>query len=337
MQKGWPGWMSSALGWRGKFLLVALLLLTICLLRPVVVLPGRAADWFVVVDITQSMNVRDYDLGGRNISRLEYAKVAIREGVRSLPCGSRVALGLFTERNALAITRPLEVCRHYAALDQIVARMDWRMAWAADSFITHGLYGAIEQTSALGADVRLMFITDGNQAPPADPRYMPAFSGKPGVVRGVILGSGKPALSPIPKLDERNDISAYWTPEETQRYGNFGMAQTLSVLAMEQGQHDRNAGHGPGNAALTSAHLSGLDETALRRLSDTTGLGYVRLNNIHAMRRIMLGNEMATWRFASTDLRPFLGGVVLLLVLTFFTPQALLAWLQNRILIWRKT
>jgi len=32
------------------------------------------------------------------------------------------------------------------------------------------------------------------------------------------------------------------------------------VLAMEQGQHDRNAGHGPGTDLLGNAHLSALDE-----------------------------------------------------------------------------
>lgn len=318
--------LRTGLGWRGNGLLAALLLLSVCLLRPAATVPGRVADWFVVVDITQSMNVRDYTLNGKNVSRLEYAKASIREGLRGLPCGSRVALGLFTERDTLSVTRPLEICRHYSALEQIVSRMDWRMAWAADSFISHGLYSAIEQTAKLGSDVRLLFITDGNQAPPANPKYMPMFTGKPGQVQGIILGSGKTTLSPIPKLDDRNEIGGYWTQEEALRFGNFGMAETLSVLAMEQGQHDRNAGHGPGNALLSTAHLSGLDEANLRRLSGITGLDYTRLHAVDAMTPLLLGRGMGRWRLAHTDLRPWLAVPVMIFLLVFFLPPTWLFW-----------
>lgn len=314
--------MPSGLDGRGYMLLAAMLMLTICLLRPQAVLPARVADWFIVLDITQSMNVRDYKVQGKQTSRLESAKLGIREGIRSLPCGSRVALGLFTERATLSITRPLEVCRHYSALEQIVSSMDWRNAWAADSFITHGLYGAIGQTARLGENVGLLFITDGHQAPPANPRYMPAFDGKPGAVKGVIMGSGKTTMSPIPKLDDRNEISEYWTSEEVMRYGNFGMAETLSVLAMEQGQHDRNAGHGPGNDLLSTAHLSRLEEGNLQRLSGLTGLQYARMDNLHAIGKAMLDRTMGVWRPALTDLRPWLAFPALLLTLLFFLPPA---------------
>lgn len=326
--------LAATHGRRG--LSLAFMLLTICLFAPHAILPTRVADWFIVVDITQSMNVRDYRLDGKNVSRLEYAKKAIRESLRDLPCGSRISLGLFTERDTLPITRPLEVCSHYSALDQIVARMDWRMAWAADSFITHGLYSAIEQSARQGGETRLMFITDGNQAPPADPRYMPTFSGKPGAVRGAILGSGKPALSAIPKLDAHDEIGGYWKQEEAQQYGNFGMAETLSVLAMEQGQHDRNAGHGPGNALLSSAHLSRLDEANLQRLSAITGLRYAHLGNQDGMKKAMLDHDMVFWRAARTDLRPFLGLPAMLLVLAFFLPQAVVMRLRSYLSNWRK-
>lgn len=312
--------LRDGLDWRGNGLLAVLLLLTVCLLRPAAAVPGRVADWFVVVDITQSMNVRDYTLNGKNVSRLEYAKSSIREGLRGLPCGSRVALGLFTERDTLSVTRPLEICRHYSALEQIVSRMDWRMAWAADSFISHGLYSAIEQTAKLGSDVRLLFITDGNQAPPANPKYMPMFSGKPGEVQGIILGSGKTALSPIPKLDDRNEIGGYWTQEEALRFGNFGMAETLSVLAMEQGQHDRNAGHGPGNARLSSAHLSGLDEANLHRLSSMSGLQYSRMITATDLPDALIASDMGTWRPTMTDLRPWVALPAMLLVILNFVP-----------------
>ncbi|BCM24514.1 hypothetical protein ZMTM_07730 [Methyloradius palustris] len=308
----------------------ALLLLAICLASPHATLPRRVYDWFIVLDITQSMNVRDYTdehNSGRNISRLELAKQAIRQSLRNLPCGSQVALGLFTERETLNIVRPLEVCTHFSALDQTVSRMDWRMAWAADSFIAHGIYSAIEQAPKLGKHMHIAFITDGNQAPPVNEKYMPAFVGKPGNVQGTIFGAGKTELSPIPKLDEHDNITGYWDQEEVMQFGTFGMAEVLSVLAMEGHQASRNEGHSPGAALLENAHLSGVDESNLQRLSKTTGLEYSKLDSSHQLAQQLTASRMATWRTADTDLRPWLAVPALILLIAFFIP----AWVFKSI------
>lgn len=308
---------------RGHLILFAVLLLTLCLFRPQVQLPNRVYDWLLVLDITQSMNVRDYHLDDKGMSRLEYAKLAMRNSLRALPCGSRVALGLFTERNTLNIVRPVEVCTHFSSLDQTIAKLDWRMAWAADSFIAHGVYSAIEQAQKLGKQTRVMLITDGHQAPPANPKYMPAFAGKAGAVKGYLVGSGQPNPSAIPKLDDRGEIAGYWDAEEVLRYGSFGMAETLSVLAMEQGQHDRNSGHGAAPSILNNAHLSGLDASALKKIAQQTGLGYFKLEQMAQMEALLTDTTMATRRWANTDLRPWLAIPALVLlclyVLTAFT------------------
>lgn len=292
--------------WRKLSLLLMTGLLTLALFKPHFMLPNRVYDWYFVVDITQSMNVPDYQVAGKSVSRLQVAKQSIRKTLSALPCGSQVALGMFTERNVVNVVEPVEVCSHFAALDQTVASMDWRMAWAADSFIAHGLYNALEQTPQLGKQMRLMFFTDGQQAPPANQRYMPTYAGKPGDVQGFLVGMGKPTPSKIPKLDEKNAVSGYWEQEEVQRFGNFGMAETLSVLAMEQGQHDRNAGHGPGNTLLENAHLSALDAQNLQRLAETTGLHFVRLDDTAQSSDWATGLGMTAWRWADTDLRPWL-------------------------------
>jgi len=317
---------------RGSLLAIALLLLAICLASPHATLPRRVFDWFIVLDITQSMNVRDYmdeHNNSRSISRLELAKQSIRESLRNLPCGSQVALGLFTERETLNIVRPLEVCAHFSALDQTVSRMDWRMAWAADSFIPHGLYSAIEQAPKLDKDMHVAFISDGNQAPPVNVKYMPTFPSKPGNVKGYVFGAGKAALSPIPKLDEHDNITGYWDQEEVMQFGTFGMAEVLSVLAMEGHQASRNAGHSPGAALLENAHLSGLDETNLQRLSKTTGLEYHRLDNTQQLARKLTASRMATWRTADTDLRPWLAVPALILLIAFFIPVSVFKSIQH--------
>ena len=232
----------NKLDWRGRLLLLAIILLTICLFKPHANLPKRVFDWFIVLDITQSMNVRDMAEHNKAMSRLAYSKRAIRASLKSLPCGSHVAIGLFTERDTTTVTHPMEVCAHFAALDETVAHIDWRMAWAADSFIINGLFSAIEQTPKLDKGMRIAFISDGHQAPPINPDYAPKFGGKVGEVNGSIFGVGGETPARIPKIDADDNISAYWELDEVMRYATFGVSKkTQSALDMENEQHGRNS------------------------------------------------------------------------------------------------
>ena len=89
---------------------------------------------------------------------------ALRRMVADLPCGSRVALALFTERRPFLLFTPVEVCADFAPLDGALAAIDWRMAWEGDSRVAAGLYRAVEMAAGLGTD--LLFVTDGQETPP---------------------------------------------------------------------------------------------------------------------------------------------------------------------------
>jgi mxaL protein len=309
----------------GWLLIMAAIILLGCLLKPHMQLPKPVYHWMIVLDITQSMNVRDYKVDANSVSRLVYAKQGIRAALRRLPCGSKVALGLFTERNAINIVRPLEVCSHFGALDETVAGLDWRMAWAADSFISHGLFDAIAQTKKIDPNMRLLFITDGQQAPPGNPDYMPSFEGKRGAVSGVVLGAGNVDKSPIPKLDEQDNIIGYWELEDVQRYATFGMAHVQSALEMEhqqiENQHGRNAPFGTNPEAIANANLSGLDEVNLQNLAKSTGLEYQALTTAHDISDTMNAKNMLIWQKADTDLRPLLGFFAVLMLTLYFVPN----------------
>ncbi|MDO9203946.1 vWA domain-containing protein [Methylotenera sp.] len=319
----------SKFDWRGRLLFLAIILLATCLFKPQANLPKRVFDWFIVLDITQSMNVRDMAEQDKAMSRLAYSKRAIRASLKSLPCGSRVAIGLFTERHTTTVTHPMEVCAHFGALDETVAHIDWRMAWAADSFIINGLFSAIMQTpklnSKLDKDMRLAFITDGHQAPPINPDYAPKFEGKVGEVKGSIFGVGDTTPARIPKVDADDNISAYWELEEVMRYATFGVnKKTQSALDMENEQHGRNSPHGKTPAESTNAHLSALDENNLKALAKVTGLGYWRLGDVSTMADVLTSHKLATWRKSNTDLRAWFAIPAMLLVLLFFVPDHLL-------------
>lgn len=309
---------------RSWIILSALFLLLICLFKPQAKLPTRVYDWFIVLDITQSMNVRDVDQLDNNLSRLSFAKLSIRQSLRALPCGSTVSLGLFTERNTSAIMAPLEVCKHFSAIDEIAARIDWRMAWAADSFIAHGVFDAISQLEKSKKKINLAFITDGNQAPPGNPNYMPEFSSKPSVVNGTLFGIGGLTRSRIPKLDDKDNIIGYWELEDVQRYATFGMAKVQSALDMErhrdEGTHGRNAPHGKSPVEIAQANLSAVDEDNLKNLAKSTGLDYTHFISSDQLSKVMMSNKTATWRTAKTDLRPLFAFPAMLLILAFFLP-----------------
>lgn len=327
-----PRSLLTGLDGRCRALLVAVLLLATCLVEPRMTLPRQVFDWYLVLDITQSMNVRDYDVDGAGISRLQHAKQALREALRALPCGSRVALGLFTERDALNIMRPLEVCAHFSSLDRAIAKIDWRMAWAADSFIAHGLFSALAQSAQLGPDTRVAFISDGNQAPPANVGYLPQFEGEPGAVRGLVFGAGGSEPAQIPRLDEHDNIVDYWAPEEVMRYASFGMPE----LAPSEQVHGRNAPHGRNPAEIANAHLSAVDEDNLRKLAGETGLEYAHLGTPRQFARALTASDLSTWRMAPADLRPWLALPAMLLILASFLPPPFFRFIRHHLFLKRK-
>lgn len=331
-------WQSLDL--RGRILLFSILLLMVCLFEPEAKLPSRVYDWFFVVDITQSMNVRDVVAAGNSISRLELSKLAIRRVLRSLPCGSQVSLGLFTERSTANIVHPLEVCAHFGALDETIAKIDWRMAWAADSYVAHGIYSAVDQAAKLGPDMRMAFFTDGHQAPEISARYAPVFEGEPGKVKGFVFGVGGTSASQIPMLDHHDNVTGYWGADDVQRYASFGLSETQSVLDMEQqqtkGYHGRNAPHGSAPEELTGAHLSALNESNLQKIAKETGLEYYGIADGAKPASLITSRDMSVWRSAVSDLRPWLALPALWLIFIFYIPTFIHAFIQQHIFIRKK-
>lgn len=253
-------------------LVMALTLTLLALVAPLAPIKRRSFDSLVVVDITGSMNTRDYNVAGRPVSRLEFVKAALRDFVAGLPCASRLALGVFSERRSFLLFEPIEVCANYAPLAGAIEALDWRMAWEGDSRVAAGLFRAIEMARELKTD--LVFLTDGQEAPPLPFSGPPPFVGRAGEVRGLIVGVGGYELSPIPKFDDNGREIGFYGVEDVPHDNRFGLPPPGSEL--REGYNARNAPFGAA-VAVGVEHLSSVREAYLQSLGEKTGLSYAHL------------------------------------------------------------
>ncbi|MBS7538860.1 vWA domain-containing protein [Ancylobacter lacus] len=298
--------LSRRIGLDRRFglLLAALAATCAALLAPRIERPRSARDLLLVVDITGSMNVRDYTVDGRPTSRLEVAKRALRDLLAALPCSSRVGLAVFTERRSFLLFEPAEVCGNFAPLDAELAALDWRMAWEGDSYIARGAQSGWELAQAVRAD--LVFLTDGHEAPPAPAAGLPPFERSGPPVHGLLVGVGGPEPAPIPKFDEDGRETGFYAEADVPQENRSGPPP--ADAESRPGYNPRNAPWGA-EAASGTEHLSALREEHLRALAAQLGLGYARLES---------PDNLAGAVLAATEPRP-----VRALVETYPLPAAL--------------
>jgi mxaL protein len=291
--------------------LVLLALATLSLIAtfvaPKITTRRSSFDFLAVVDITGSMNVRDYAASGLPVSRLDAVKAALRTLLAELPCPSRVALGVFSERRTFLLFEPIDVCADFAPLDASVAALDWRMAWEGDSRISAGFFRAIDMARELKID--LLFFTDGQEAPPLPARGAPIFEGRAGEVRGLVVGVGGYELSPIPKFDDRGREVGFLSVDDVPHESRFGLPP--EGAQRREGYNARNAPFGA-TAAIGVEHLSSVKEDYLRSLAEKTGLSYVHLEDGKRLWTEYAAVASVRPRDAAFDLRPFFGAAAAL-------------------------
>lgn len=296
------------------WLLVAALLLVIAgLVLPRVKFTRAAYDALAIIDITSSMNVRDLTLGGKPASRLDVVKDRLRDMVASLPCESKLGLGIFSERRVFVLFEPVEVCANFSSIDASITGLDWRMAWEGDSYVTKGVHDGVAVAKGLGAD--LLFFTDGHEAPPLPWSGMPAFDGKPGEVKGLIVGVGGKTLSPIPKYDDEGREIGVMGPDDVLQESRSGPPPPDA--ASRPGYHPKWAPFGNVEVGGTE-HLSSVKEEHLRAVAAQTGLAYITLDGASALLKAFEQGATAREVVVATDVRPFPAGLALLLLLILF-------------------
>jgi mxaL protein len=289
---------------------LAFLLLLVAIGIPPFNISRTTYDYLVVFDITQSMNVEDYDINGVPTSRLTFARAAVRRTLHELPCGSRVGWGVFAEYRTLVLLAPIEVCSNYNDLLASLDRIDGRMRWGNASEISKGLFWAMRGARDVGSHPRVLFLTDGQEAPPVDGEGLAMFDDlKRGDIGGWLIGVGGYTPRPIPRTDADGRPIGFWHADEVV-------------------QRDvQTAGHA---AVATHEHLSEVREPYLRNLAREVGFEYLHMNSLDSIREAMLHPRFAEQRRAPTDFA-WLAAVAALLILVFGFARPLAARLSYRI------
>jgi mxaL protein len=287
----------------GRAISLALVLLLIALFVPAIPLTHDTYESMVIFDITQSMDVEDYESAGAPISRLKYAKEAARRALRELPCGSKVGWGAFAGYRTLLLLAPVEVCENYGDLLTSLDKVDGSMRWENASEITKGVYWSMRAAKELGSNPNVIFVTDGQEAPPLDPtNILPMFEDlKAGQVRGWLVGAGGDAPRPIPKTDDDGNREGFWRADEVMQPGDI--IQDSKIRGAE--------------------HLSSLREPHLQEIAHQVGFEYARLSGAESIAHAMLDRRFARREKALTDLYWIPALVALMLLAARFSPLSL--------------
>jgi mxaL protein len=324
-----PPWLGFRRDARFWLLTGAALLLLATLSAPTMTRASNGLDVLAVIDITGSMNVRDATLRGRTLSRLDFVKSVLREALANLPCPAHFALGVFSERQPFLLFEPIDACAAFDAIDGALARLDWRMAWEGDSHVAAGLYRAIDMARDVKAD--LAFFTDGQEAPPLPSSGGPTFDEERGAVKGLIMGVGDYALSPIPKFDDEGRDIGFYGVNDVLQENRFGPPP--KDAANREGYHPRNAPFGA-YAPTGEEHLSSLREPYLKSLAESTGLAYRHLVDAASFVEALKQSARPRPVAVALDLRPYLASCALALLLAAYglapTLSALRHWFGAR-------
>lgn len=270
----------------------------------------------VVIDITGSMNTRDLRIADKPVSRLDYVKRALPGALAALPCQSRAALALFTERRGFLLAEPMDVCANFAALEATIAGLDWRMGWEGDSHVASGLSHAIAMAESLGTD--LVFLTDGHEAPPLPEGWEDRFEPGSGRTKGLIAGVGGHTPAPIPKFDPTGRETGFYGADDVPHESRVGGPPKGSET--REGWHPRNAPYGAASAS-GNEHLSAVREEHLKLLAAKTGLAYAPMDDgqalAEAITRAAAPRMARTWR----DIGAWPAALALALIVAAYLPR----------------
>jgi mxaL protein len=286
----------------------ALALLVIAFFHPTIPIKHNIYTYLLVVDISQSMNVKDVEQNGKLVTRLEHSQKLAHEILSSLPCGTKVSVGLFAGVSIAALYHPIEVCANFAALNDTIDHLDWRMGWSGNSRVRESLYSAARTIRGFPEPAQMVFLTDGEEAPKLhifNTKDLKDFQGGDG---WLFVGIGSEKGAAIPKLSDKNQLIGYWSNE------SFALQPGVAQISESNiGIRDNNVAGGENDR-----FISKLNAEYLKSVAKEIGGMYAYGDNVHTILEAMKNQKPARRDVAPFDLHWLLASLAGLLLLAAY-------------------
>lgn len=292
-------------------LLGALLLLIVALFHPKIPIKRDIYSYMLVADISQSMNVIDKSLNGKPVSRMVFMQDTLHKLIGELPCGTNVSIGLFAGVSIAALYTPIEVCENFDAINDTVEHLDWRTAWSGNSRIRNSMPSLARTIRSFPEPAQVVFFTDGEEAPKLhvfNTQDLTAFQGGEG---WLLVGIGGEKGSPIPKLDEHNQLIGYWSGE------SFAMQPGIAQIS-EANIGTRNDSVAGGES---DRYMSKLEDAYLASLAKEVGGYYVRGDSVQDVLSAMKKQKPARRDKAGFEIRYILAALAGVLFISAYMPK----------------
>lgn len=251
----------------------ALILLLLAALRPTIPMQRDIHTFLLVVDITQSMNTTDMQLGGKPASRIAYSRHILHDMVASMPCNTRVGVAIFAGVLVTTLFEPIEVCENFSSIQDTIAHLEWRQASHGNSRQGFGLLSAAGAVKTLREPAQVIFLTDGEEAPMLHAFNRADLSNWQGGRDWLLVGIGSDKPTPVPKMDENNKIIGYWS--DTTYQLEPGIAQVSDETRLKRDDSIATQDY--------ERHLSKLDEAYLKSIARQIRAYYLRGDSLPAL------------------------------------------------------
>lgn len=284
------------------------LLMFAIFVHPTIQLKREIHSYFLVADISQSMNVEDLKVDLKPVTRLAYTRQMLHEIVSRLPCDSYVSIGLFAGSGIAALYTPLHVCENFSEIHDTIDHIDWRNAWSANSRIRESITSLTTVLSSFPEPSQVIYFTDGEESPKLhvfNTKNLKDFQGGAG---WLFVGIGSLKGGPIPKYSEQNQLIGYWAND------SFAVQPGISQIS------EGNLGARDTSIAMTGTDrfISKLDERYLRSLAKELGSQYITGNDVDKVLNRMQKYQSQRYKEAKFDLSWIMAAIAGLLFLNSY-------------------
>lgn len=298
----------------------AALLLVLALVKPQVPLKQDVHNYLLIADVSQSMNAEDVKLDGQNVSRMAYTRHLMKRVVETSPCGTYISVGVFAAENVALLFMPLEVCANYDEITESIEHLEWRMAWSGNSRLSFGVKAAASVFDSLNAPAKMLFFTDGDEAPKVNAINKLDLSGV-GIGQNVLfVGVGGHSPVAIPRYNAANKWVGYWS-SDAKEHGAVG----ASYSDTSQDEPDPEVAY-----AEFDRYLSQLDDAYLQSLAQEIKGGYIEGRDTPAFYEHVQSQKPAASFVTDYSLRWLYLSLAGVLVLLTFLPDFRAGWREWR-------